>query len=176
MTLGMGLRVIGAEPVYIDLQVTGVVKQTASEFGLQSIILNRIQAYFDSLQIGNNFEFSDLMAYIQEVAQLENFMVEHQVRTTGTINFGVFTANKTRNADYSTSVLTDSNDLVVWRATDPGAEYTTNTQQVVIGGLNEAAASGSATLQFQSSGVNVLSQPYHKMRMGMVNIHLTKDN
>lgn len=174
-TLGMQLRVIGAENLFVDLNVVGTVKRQANEFGLQSVILARIQEYFNSLSIGSSFEFSDLMAYVQQVTQLENFMLTHRVRATGVINFGEFTANRTRNANYAAATIRDANGTLVWSAAAPGAVYTTPGLKIVVGGLAAGAVSGAATITFDSNNVNVLAQPYHKVKMGTVSIALSKE-
>lgn len=166
-------KVISAEEVFVDLAFNGSVKRQYMEYGLQSAITTRIQSYFNELKIGDMLQFSDLMAHMQSVEQIDYYMMSHQVWLRGIINAGKLTVSHIKNADYSSvEVWSSDRSARIWQTGDSG-QLSVQGQNMVIFGLSDAP-DGPCWVSHKTLDVNVLLQPYHKLRVGQVSVTLNK--
>jgi len=171
-TLSIQLKVIAAEEVFVDIVFTGNVRKQQSEYGLQSVVVNRMQDFMASVKIGDMLQFSDLMNHMQAVSQIDYYMMEHVVWMRGTVNANELVTTRLKNGDYNDiEVWTADKTTRVWKSGDAGAMSLTD-QRVTVSPIG--VASGTYWVRLKTQDVNVLVQPYHKLRLGQVNVSLSK--
>lgn len=166
--LSIQVVVRAAEDVQLLLSFSGAVHPQFGLSGLNSVVADAVQEYFDTLSIGEEFQFSDLINHLSKVTQLDHYMLNHRVRLSGIVSSGEFLANAVQNPLYTAAVLKDSLGEVVWEYADGGLE--TRGLKVAVSGLS--ADNGVYYLEFDNDSVNCEVQPFHKIRLGQIDINL----
>ena len=131
-----------------------------------------MQDFMTTVKIGDMLQFSDFMNHMQTISQIDYYMMEHVVWMRGTVNANELVFTRLKNGNYDDIEVWTSNKATrVWKSGDAGAMSLTD-QRVTVSPIN--IASGSYWVRLKTQDVNVLVQPYHKLRLGQVNVALSK--